>query len=250
MLRVPAMLRDSMPKHLHQIMRDYADQVVKTTVSDGTDDMLWGHKPGFRRYRSADKYAEFQENRTLDRMAYEDDLAGAYRDVSAPPNSTYVGWLKNSEQQIEEGQVCTVRNLEYKAFIGGKGRIKNGVCVPLALLGRTDAADANLTEVELAHIEYREYVENAWKDGGRPKPKKEEEEDDPDEDEGEDYFQEGGVRAVYEQTATHTESANIDAQDRAQRTERTWKTLDQHNARMSKLYSDYDQELSQKYRSK
>jgi hypothetical protein len=31
----------------------------------------------------------------------------------------------------------------------------------------TDAADANLTEVELAHIEYLDYVENAWKDGGR-----------------------------------------------------------------------------------
>ena len=199
-----------------RVLRDYRQR-----VTDGLNntDRLVLHRPGFRAFPASDAVrARDNESRELDRLEYLDSKDAELR---SPPTNTEPGWLKNSREQIVEGEKYTVRNLAFKQYVGSKGRIGwcNGelCCIPLALLGSTDAADAKMTDTELAHLEYKNYISNAWRGSDAKLPKKdpEEEEDDNDGDEDADEddlgqgFEEGAIQQAYWGTSTHTESGSI-----------------------------------------
>ena len=191
-LRV-GMANSKLSYRMQETLHDYVRQPVH--VSDGSGSRLSLSRPGWRLTTALDRRAALSEEKELDRLAYLDAKDAEFRNTSPgwsnnPPTGAGANSFRGGEEVVPEGTACTVRGPEFvgSGQFGGPGvmRMYKGkmTCVPVSL--KLDGIDAELTDAEMAHFEYENYVTNAWRDGGRKKPPPDnEEESDDDEELGE-----------------------------------------------------------------
>lgn len=137
-------LKDGRTLRVRTTMLD-SKSLYPVRISDGSGDPLSLNKPGFRTFTDDKLRNRLADEKELDYIDYENAKATEWRDVSAPPNSTHPGWLQSSEEQMTEGQSCTVRNEFFPQHNGEPGTIKmykgRLCCVPEGVT--TDAAVAD-----------------------------------------------------------------------------------------------------------